>query len=119
MLAQSILNPAFITELAQTNQKKVNMEFIGTKICDALRLRGGDVFIPLTQQDIQRMSQPSPADQLKDKMQQDRLQAQGEQGQEKNAAGIVKELLSKGMDHAMEPDIEGGEGEAPEKETVQ
>ena len=113
VLAQSILNPAFIGQLAQVNQKKVNIEFIGTKICDALRLRSGDVFIPLTQEDIQRMQQPSPADQMKDQMQDKRLSAQHDMMQEKESAGIVKEMLSKGMDHAMEPDIEAGEGEKP------
>lgn len=115
VLAQSILNPAFIGQLAQVNQKKVNIEFIGTKICDALRLRSGDVFIPLTKEDIARMNQPSPADQMKQQMQTERLTAQGEQGQEKNAAGIVKEVISKGMDHAMEP----GPGEDEESPTIQ
>lgn len=110
MLAQSILNPAFMQQLAQQG-KKVNVEFLGAKIGDSFRLRSSDLFIPLTQEDQQRMSQPSPADQLKDKMQQDRLAAQGEQGQEKNAAGIVKEMLSKSLDHAMAPEEEAAEGE--------
>jgi hypothetical protein len=113
-LAQSLLNPAYQAQLAQINQKKVNVEFIGTKICDALRLRGGDVFIDLTPQDIQRMNQPSPADQLKDGMQDKRLASQENVAQEGNAASIMKELLSKGMDHAMAPEEEEEGGEESE-----
>ena len=115
VLAQSILNPAFVGQLAQVNQKKVNVEFIGTKICDALRLRAGDVFIPLTPEDMQRMNQPSPQDKMKDQMQDKRLAAQHEQMQEKMAGETMKELLSKSMDHAMAPEEE----EKAESEAVQ
>jgi hypothetical protein len=111
ILAQSILNPAYMQQLAQQG-KKVNVEFLGTKICDAFRLRAGDMFIPLTQEDQQRMAQPPPADQLKAQMQTERLGSQENIAQEGNAAGIMKEILSKSMDHAMaeEPE-ETAEGE--------
>jgi len=112
ILAQSILNPAFMQQLAQQG-KKVNVEFLGSKIGDAFRLRSSDLFIPLTQEDQQRMAQPPPADQLKDSMQDKRLASQENIAQEGNAASIMKEMLSKGMDHAManEPGEEDGEGE--------
>ena len=114
ILSQSLLNPAFMAALAQTNQKKVNMEFIGNRIADAMNWRAQDVFMPLTPEDVQRMNAPPPDKVMDDKMQDKRLLAHHQGIQEKASADLLKELLMHSAEKASED-----EGEGEEKPAVQ
>ena len=114
LLSQSLLNPAFLGALAQTNQMKVNMAFIGNRIADAMNWRAQDVFMPLSQQDLARMNAPPPGDQLKDRMQDKRLLAHHQGIQEKVSGDILKELLMHSSEMASEED-----GEKEEEPPVQ
>lgn len=106
MLGQSLLNPAFMGALGQINHKKLNVEFIGNRIADAMNWRAQDVFLPMTPQEIQALNAPPPADQLKAKMQTERLDAHHQTEQEKKAADLLESLLMHSAEHASEEDEE-------------
>jgi hypothetical protein len=104
LLGQSLMNPAFGAELAKNNQLKVNYQFIGNRIADALNWRSNDVFTPMTPQEVQAMNAPPPGDVLKKDMQTERLASHENVAQEKNASGLLKELLMHSAEHASEED---------------
>lgn len=105
-IMQVFLNPAFMQTLAQVNQKKINAEFLGDKLLDALNIRGGDVFQPLSPEDIQRMNQPNPQDLMKLQMQRERMASIHDDHQEGKSADILSDLL---MHSAKEATSDEGE----------
>jgi hypothetical protein len=106
LLGQSLLNPAFGAELAKNNNLKINYQFIGDRIGDALNWRSADIFQPMTPQEIQAMNAPPPGDVLKEKMQTERLDAHHQTAQEKGAADLLKNLLMHSAEHASTEDEE-------------
>ena len=99
-IGQALLNPIFMQALASINKVKLNVEFIGSKIGDAMGWRSSDMFIPLSQAEMQAQNQPSPADQLKLQMQRERMDAIGDQKQEGHAAGMMQDLLMHSAEQA-------------------
>jgi hypothetical protein len=85
---------------------KLNVEFIGDKIGDAMGWRNSDMFIPLTAAEVQAQNAPPPADQLKSAMQDKRMAAIHDDHQEGKAADLLKELLMHSAEHASEEDEE-------------
>lgn len=105
-VGQFLLNPAFMQALASINKVKLNVQFIGGKIGSSMNWRDSDMFIPLTQQEIQAQNAPPPTDQLKSAMQDRRMAAIHDDHQEGKAADLLKELLMHSAEHASEEDEE-------------
>jgi hypothetical protein len=105
-VGQYLLNPGYMEALAQINKVKLNVKFIGDKIGDAMGWRDSDMFIPLTQAEIQAQNQPSPADQLKLQMQRERMASIHDDHQEGKSADMLKELLLHSAEHASEEEEE-------------
>ena len=92
-IMQTFLNPAYMSALAQVNQMKVNAQFFGQKMLDGLNIRGGDAFLPLTKEDMERLNQPSPQDLIKLQMQRERMASIHDTKQEGKAGDMMQELL--------------------------
>lgn len=109
ILMQTFLNPAFMQTLAQVNGKKLNVEFLGDRALDAMNIRGGDVFLPLTPDEQQKLNQPSPQDLMKLQMQRERMNTMEDMQQEKISGGIVHDAALAAQDHL----LGSGEEEEP------
>lgn len=115
---QSLLNPSFMSTLAQVNQMAVNVKYLGRVLLDACNLRQTDeAFIPLSQQQIAAQSQPPPADMLKSEMQDKRMEAMHETMQEQEAAKSMRELGMHTLETLAEPEGENGNGSKSTKKS--
>jgi hypothetical protein len=77
IIAQTILNPEFLELVAQQQGKTINMKELESMISDMTGRRiERDLFVPLSPEQKQAMSQPSPDAQVKLQQQQQRTQGQ-------------------------------------------
>lgn len=99
-ISQILLNPGYLQAVSTINGMKVNLQLIGQVAWDmsGYQSKWGDLFLPLTQQDMARMQQPAPADLIKDKMQDKRMAAMQQMQEEKLAAEMMHTAGEKLLD---------------------
>jgi hypothetical protein len=100
VMAQTLLNPAYLQAVSMINGVKVNLQLVGQVAWDmsGYQSKFGDLFIPLTQDDMQRMQQPSPSDVIKSQMQDRRMATMQEMNQEKIAGEMLHTTGEKLLD---------------------
>lgn len=108
-LAQTVLNPAFLDQIARGYGMKPDLLKIGEIIWDAtgMREKGGNLFIPLSPEEKQAMNQPSAEENLKMQMQRERIEGQADIAEEGHSAKLMQiavEKISDGL--AQEGDTE-------------
>lgn len=98
MLAQTVLNPELLQQMAQINQKKLNPKTLVDMLMDAVNYAPKNpLFEDMTPEDVQRMNQP-PAEAML-KMQQQQMQVQSDQQINQNNLKtklidtLIKELM--------------------------
>lgn len=95
LLFESIMNPALAQSLGQQGIK-VNMQTVGDMLTDALNAPRKSIFIPMSPQEQQAFQkQQQMQEMIRMQMQQDRLQAQGDNQDKKDDTELMKSLIAK------------------------
>jgi len=94
VMQQGLLNPAFLTMLAQQQSKTVDVEELADMLMDAVDYRPrGAFFRDMTPEEQQKMNQPAAEETLRMQMQRERLESVSENQSEKSQAELIKEIV--------------------------
>ena len=94
IVLEVLANPSFL-EMQAKQGLMLNTPAISEIIADGLGMRSVDFFMPISPEMQQSMNQPTADQQLRMQMQTERLQAQDEMAQDKNAVELLKTVGSK------------------------
>lgn len=97
LISQTLLNPAFLSMLAQQQGKTIDVEELSNLILEAsgYKSRVPNLFRRLTPEEQQMMNQPPPGDTMKMKMQEARLASAGENAELNALTKVMSTVLGK------------------------
>jgi len=109
LLAQTMLNPQFLELLASQQKLTIDVNELGQILLESFDYKPrGALFRPLSQEEIQSQKQPSPDEQLRERMQVARLDSAGENTETQAMANIVRQIIASAKDHLGEEGENGG-----------
>jgi hypothetical protein len=94
-LVQTLMNPELLSMVGDQQQMTLNIKALIDLIMDTLNAPKIDLFRPLSQQELQAKSQPSPDVQMEMQKQQARLDAAMQMAQQKGDTELMKVLMGK------------------------
>lgn len=107
-LAQTILNPAFMQQLASQQQKTINIDEFSSLLFDAIDYPSKkSLFRNMTQEELQSMNQPPTEVLIKKEMQDDKLDAQADMKEMETTGKLMQEIV-KAQARGSKAPAEGG-----------